>query len=191
MESVLAFRCLLAMMITSLLVAAQEKTPAAARDRAYPPQLSGTVVDTSGAVIAGATVQVRGASGTVQITTHSDTDGYFIISGLSTGNYRLAVSNPDFATQEIPVIIGTTEAPTPPLRERWAQRKSKIVPFFVREKSWKRFPASSSLNTPAAARPTNIFFAASIWTTAQISPFSSTGCRLTCRRTRTARGTRT
>ena len=41
---------------------------------AKPPQLSGTVVDTSGAVIAGATVQVRSANGTVQITTQSDTE---------------------------------------------------------------------------------------------------------------------
>ena len=40
--------------------------PVATRDKAYPSQLSGTVVDTSGAVIAGATVQVRSANGTVQ-----------------------------------------------------------------------------------------------------------------------------
>ena len=76
-------------------------------------QLSGTVVDTSGAVIAGATVQVRSANGTVQITTQSDANGSFIISGLSAGNYRLVVSNPGFETKEIPVTIGTTEAPAP------------------------------------------------------------------------------
>ena len=70
---------------------------------AKPPQLSGTVVDTSGAVIAGATVQVRSASGTVQITTQSDTNGSFIIFGLSAGNYRLVVSNPGFESKEIPV----------------------------------------------------------------------------------------
>ncbi len=76
-------------------------------------QLSGTVVDTSGAVIAGATVQVRSANGTVQKTTQSDTNGSFIISGLSAGNYRLVVSNPGFETKEMPVTIGTTEAPAP------------------------------------------------------------------------------
>ena len=48
-------------------------------------QLSGTVADTSGAVIAGATVQVRSANGTVQITTQTDTYGSFIISGFSAG----------------------------------------------------------------------------------------------------------
>ena len=76
-------------------------------------QLSGTVVDTSGAAIAGATVQVRSANGTVQKTTQSDTNGSFIISGLSAGNYRLVVSNPDFETKEISVTIGTTQAPAP------------------------------------------------------------------------------
>ncbi len=76
-------------------------------------QLSGTVVDTSGAVIVGATVQVRGANGSVQITTQSDANGSFIISGLSAGDYRLVVSNLGFETKETPVTIGTTEAQAP------------------------------------------------------------------------------
>jgi hypothetical protein len=91
--------------------AAQEKTPVATSDKAYPPQLSGTVVDTSGAVIAGAAVQVRSANGTVQRTALSDRNGSFIISGLAAGNYRLVVSNPDFETKEMPVTVGTTGAP--------------------------------------------------------------------------------
>ncbi|MGA2960248.1 MAG: TonB-dependent receptor [Candidatus Korobacteraceae bacterium] len=74
-------------------------------------QLSGTVVDPSGATIAGATVQVRSANGTVQKTTQSDTNGSFIISGLSADNYQLVVSSPGFETKVIPVTIGTTEAP--------------------------------------------------------------------------------
>ena len=85
----------------------------ATSDKGYAPQLSGTVVDTSGAVIAGATVQVRSANGTVQRTTQSDGNGSFIISGLPAGNYRLVVSNPGFETKEMPVTIGTTEAPAP------------------------------------------------------------------------------
>src|SRR5208283_4604924 len=65
--------------VTPLLVAAQEKTPVATSDKAYPPQLSGTVVDTSGAVIAGATVMVRSANGTVERLTQSDPNGSFSI----------------------------------------------------------------------------------------------------------------
>ena len=79
----------------------------------YPPPLSGTVVDTSGAVIAGATVQVRSAKGTVQRTTKSNTNGSFIISGLAAGNYRLVASDPGFETKEMPVTIVTTKALAP------------------------------------------------------------------------------
>jgi len=98
---------------SSLPAIAQEKAPVATSDKTHPPQLSGTVVDTSGAVIAGATVQVRSANGTVQITTQSNASGSFSISGLAAGNYRLVVSNPRFETKEIPVTIGATEAPAP------------------------------------------------------------------------------
>ena len=76
-----------------------------------PPQLSGTVVDTSGGLIAGATVQVLSANGTVQMTTQSDRNGSFAISGLPAGDYGLAISNPGFETKEIPVTIGTTQVP--------------------------------------------------------------------------------
>ncbi len=101
------------LMLSSLPAIAQERTPAATSDKAHPPQLSGTVVDTSGAVIAGAAVQVRSVNGTLRITTQSDTNGSFIVSGLSAGNYRLVVSDPGFETKEMPVTIGTTKAPAP------------------------------------------------------------------------------
>ena len=64
----------------------------------------------SGAVIAGATVQVRSANGTVQITTQSNARGSFSIAGLSTGSYRLVVSKSGFETKEAPVTVGSTEA---------------------------------------------------------------------------------
>ncbi len=91
--------------------AAEPASRTATNEKAYPPQLSGTVVDTSGAAIAGATVLVRSAKDTVQKAAQSDRNGSFIISGLSAGDYRLVVSNPGFETKEIPVTIGTTEAP--------------------------------------------------------------------------------
>ncbi len=101
------------LILSSLPAIAQEKTPLATRDKAYPLQLSGTVVDMSGAVIAGATVQVRSANGTVQVTTKSDANGSFIISKLASGNYRLVVSNPGFETKEVSVTIAATRAPAP------------------------------------------------------------------------------
>jgi outer membrane cobalamin receptor len=95
--------------LIACILPAQEKTPVATSDRAYLSQLSGTIVDASGAVIAGATVQARSANGAVRTTTRSDTSGSFVISGISAGSYRLVVSHPGFATREIQVTVGATE----------------------------------------------------------------------------------
>jgi hypothetical protein len=67
----------------------------------------------SGAVIPGATVQVRSANGTVQKTTQSDTNGSFSISEVSEGSYQLVISDPGFASREMPVTIAATEAQAP------------------------------------------------------------------------------
>jgi outer membrane receptor protein involved in Fe transport len=85
---------------------------AATRENARSHQLSGTVVDSSGALIVGATIQVQNADGTLERTALSDKSGAFNISGLSAGSYQLAVSSPGFETKEIPVTIGS-EAPVP------------------------------------------------------------------------------
>jgi hypothetical protein len=65
--------------------------------------LSGTVVDTSGAVIAGATVQVQGNNGAV--TKQSDGSGSFAVSGLKPGNYQLVIFKPGFETKNLPVTV--------------------------------------------------------------------------------------
>jgi hypothetical protein len=87
--------------------------PVATSDQPRLPQLSGTVVDTSGAVIAQAAVQVRSTNGTLQKTTQSDKNGAFTISSLAPGNYRLVVSSPGFETKEILLTVGTTGTPAP------------------------------------------------------------------------------
>jgi hypothetical protein len=85
--------------------------PIATSDKAYSSRLLGTVVDPSGAVIAGAVVQVRSVNGIQQKTTQSDKNGAFVITGLAAGNYRLVVSNPDFETKEMSVTIAATGTP--------------------------------------------------------------------------------
>lgn len=75
-------------------------------------QLTGTVVDASGAALSGAGVELQSANRAVLKTTESNTDGSFTLSGLSAGNYRLVVSHADFETKEIPISIGV-EAPAP------------------------------------------------------------------------------
>jgi len=79
--------------------------PVTISEKGHPPQLSGTVVDASGAAIAGATVMVRSESGAVKILTQTANDGAFSISGLAAGNYQLVLSNPGFKTEEILVSV--------------------------------------------------------------------------------------
>ncbi len=74
--------------------------------------VSGTVVDSSGAAVAGAALQLQSANRTVLRTTESDMHGSFTISGLPAGNYRLVVSHANFEAKEIPVSIGA-QAPAP------------------------------------------------------------------------------
>ena len=95
-------RLLLEILLLPALLFAQQASPKAH------PQLSGTVVDASDAVVSRATVQLRSADGTVQKTTQSDAHGAFAISGLAAGKFQLVVSAPGFETKEIPVTLGAT-----------------------------------------------------------------------------------
>ena len=82
-------------------------------DKVSSTQLSGTVVDSSGAAIAGATVQALSADGTAQKTALSDKNGAFHFFGLMTGSYRIVVSNPGFETREIHANIEASETQLP------------------------------------------------------------------------------
>jgi hypothetical protein len=79
-----------------------------AQDTIVAGRIAGTVVDQSGAVIAGAMVLVRSSESNVQRTTQSDSNGSFIISGLPAGSYRLVVSHPGFESKETQVTMGNT-----------------------------------------------------------------------------------
>ena len=92
--------------------AGRGQMPPATNGEARWSQLSGAIVDSSGAVIAGATVQVQSTNGAVERTTRSDKNGDFIISGLAAGTYRFVVSSPDFETKEMQVITGASWVPT-------------------------------------------------------------------------------
>jgi outer membrane receptor protein involved in Fe transport len=94
-------------------LAAQEKTAVSTGDKAYPNQLTGTVVDASGAVIVGAAIGVRALNGAAQRSVLSDRNGSFMISGLAAGIYRLIVSSPGFEAREVLVTIGADGALAP------------------------------------------------------------------------------
>ena len=168
--------------------------------------VSGMVVDTSGAVLRGAAVELRSADGAVLKTAHADANGVFSFTGLAAGCYRLAVSKPAFETKEISVTISATAPPDPlcivlavrglsttidvqgraddlvGIAASAAQGTVSAVeledrPILRSGEILETVPGSSSRNTPAAARPTNIFCAASISTTVRTLPSSSTTCR--------------
>ena len=106
--SCLLVSCLLVLSLLPSILLAQE--PATVKKQTA---LSGIVVDTSGAVINGAIVVVRGTAGAEQRRILADSNGAFVISGLAAGSYVLVVSNPGFETKEIPVTIETGEQTTP------------------------------------------------------------------------------
>jgi hypothetical protein len=92
----------------AVLAAAQIEATRAPGTALPPHSLSGIIVDASGAVIAGANVQVRSADGTLLKTAQSDANGAFMLSGLQAGDDRLEISRHDFEAKEIPVTLGTT-----------------------------------------------------------------------------------
>ncbi len=114
-------------------------------------QLSGTVVDASGAVIAGATVQLRSANGTVQLNTQTDANGSFLTVALAPGNYRLVVSNPGLQTKEIAVTIGAREAPAPLRISLAVSSLSTTINVQGREDSLIGIADSASQGTVGAA----------------------------------------
>jgi len=85
--------------------AVQQKMPEGGSERISPAQISGTVVDISGAVLAGAAVKVLSVDGRTLRTTRSSRDGSFVLSALPEGEFRLVVSSPNFEEKEIPVSI--------------------------------------------------------------------------------------
>src|SRR5690242_17445681 len=63
--------------------------------------ISGTVVDQSGAAIAGATVKLLGSDTGFTRTAQSTAAGEFVFQDLPLGNYSLTVSQQGFQTQQI------------------------------------------------------------------------------------------
>ncbi len=61
--------------------------------------ITGAVLDSSGAAVVGATVQVMNENTAVQITTLTDTSGNYIASRLLPGKYRAEVTMPGFQPQ--------------------------------------------------------------------------------------------
>jgi hypothetical protein len=60
--------------------------------------LSGTVTDPSGAAVAGASVELKSASGAPVASTSTDKSGTYSFTGVAAGNYQLELQSPGFKT---------------------------------------------------------------------------------------------
>jgi hypothetical protein len=103
---------LCAVTVAALPIPAQSQQ-VSANEKASSSQVSGTVIDASGAIIPGATLMVRSADGSTQRVTQSDSNGSFSVAGLSAGSYQLIVSSPGFAAKEVPIIVGSAAQSVP------------------------------------------------------------------------------
>ncbi|MGH6876568.1 MAG: carboxypeptidase-like regulatory domain-containing protein, partial [Rhizomicrobium sp.] len=97
---------LLGVLISAALGLLAVAAPARAQ---YNASIQGTVVDKSGAVVAGANVTIKNeATGVTQSTT-STTTGFYAISGLPPGSYDVTVSATNFQTNQISGVVVRAE----------------------------------------------------------------------------------
>jgi Carboxypeptidase regulatory-like domain len=61
--------------------------------------ISGSVVDRTGAIVAGATVKLLRESAAASQEATSDSDGQFLFAGIAPGAFQLTITSPGFATQ--------------------------------------------------------------------------------------------
>jgi hypothetical protein len=74
-------------------------------------ELEGTVMDSTGAVILGASLHVVAAGTGISEDQQTNSNGYYRFPGLASGRYTVTVTNPKFATKvinEVELLVGQT-----------------------------------------------------------------------------------
>jgi uncharacterized surface anchored protein len=71
--------------------------------------LSGTITDSSGAVIPGATVTATNFDATLVRSVQTDGHGQFRIDNIAPGSYRLEAQAPGFQKQSSPIDVATSQ----------------------------------------------------------------------------------
>src|SRR5258705_10687608 len=75
---------------------------------------SGTVVDRSGGIVAGASVKLSRQSQSGSLDVVSDADGHFSFGSVPAGQFQLAISSDGFATQTFSGVLHASESYTVP-----------------------------------------------------------------------------
>jgi hypothetical protein len=68
-----------------------------------PGQFSGHVIDPSGAVITNARVEVRNTATGSTMITNTTAEGYWLVTGLSSGTYQVTTTSPGFQSLSVPI----------------------------------------------------------------------------------------
>ena len=92
----------------------QGKSPAKEGGQASPGSISGTIVDQSGAVVAGAQVKLNGEGQTASQQALSGSDGQFFFPSVAPGTFQLAITSAGFATQTLSGTVHSGEIETLP-----------------------------------------------------------------------------
>jgi hypothetical protein len=98
----LALMCSVAPLAQSQQPPDTQGTGTAAAEQAGKPMagtVAGSVVDRTGAIVAGATVKLSREGATASLETTSDSDGQFFFAGIVPGAFQLTITSPGFATQ--------------------------------------------------------------------------------------------
>jgi hypothetical protein len=106
------------LLIVLLLFASPARPQTSSASASQPPgTINGTIVDETGAAIAGATVSLIHPGRSAGIDVLSSPDGHFSYPRVPAGPFRLTVSSPDFASQTVSGILAPDEALNlPPVR---------------------------------------------------------------------------
>ncbi len=98
-----------------------------ASDQGLPGSISGTVVDQSGAVVAGARVKLSSKDQSLNQEAVSGTDGQFFFPKVAPGAFQLAITGAGFATQSFAGTLHAGEIETvPPIALTVADTRTEV-----------------------------------------------------------------
>src|SRR5437868_15355626 len=75
-------------------------------------EINGTVIDSSGAVVPGATVTLTNQATNIQNTATSNNNGYFVLVNVQPGGYKLKVEKSGFKAVESSFQVAVNQAVT-------------------------------------------------------------------------------
>jgi hypothetical protein len=128
-----------------------------------PGQLAGYIIDSTGALISNARVQVQNTATRSTWNVSTTAEGYWIVLGLSSGTYQVTASAPGFKSLSLPIAYDASNPHAYRLaldvgatNESVMVEAESINEFTEKDQKYKKAPASMSLPPPPTASA-NVF----------------------------------